>query len=192
MRFSILAIVGLVTLTACQPPVQVSKNIDGSTTTTLKGDNFEMKTNEQTGESTMKTGDGSTINSRTQSDGSYTAEATNAKGEKTSISTSNDFDYAAFGLKQYPGATIKEGQQAAFSADTPEARISNLTVFTTDSKEQVIAHFEPHITGNKSKSSNNEFSMIGGKTQTGAEVSIICSMVDGKTQIAITANLKKK
>lgn len=179
-------------MSGCQAPVSVKKNFDGSETVSIQGEDFSVNANDKTGESTFKDDKGNVVKSKTNEDGTYSMESTNAKGEKFTMDSGKEVDLTQFGLKPYPGAVADDKNNSQSMIETNEGKNAFITVFTQDSKEKVAEFYAPQITKDKNELKTDEAIVLSGKTSNNSEVFVSASKVDGRTQISITAGIKKR
>lgn len=191
MRTAIIALFLLAALSACSPPVKIQKNLDGSTNTTIKTDDGEIKINDKDGTSQIKDDSGFELNTKTGSDGSLDYKGKTSSGDDFSMQSGKGLDLTEFGLQPYPGAVAKDAN-SSFRADTSQGISASLNVVSKDPAAKVFAFYEPMIVDKKNTSSVNNLQMIGGKTANNSEVYITIQEEDGETKIGYTCSIKKK
>lgn len=189
MRTAVITILLLAALTACSPPVQVKKNLDGSTNTTIKTDKGEINVNEKGGTTHMKDDSGFEMKSKTESDGSVSYKGKSAEGDNFAMETGKGIDLTEFALKPYPGAESKN-ENASFRSETKQGVVATLIVVTKDKPADVIKFYEPMITENKTLSTMDNNSLVSGKTSNKSDVFISAKEEAGETTISFTCTIK--
>lgn len=97
---------------------------------------------------------------------------------------------AEFGFKEYPAA-LKDNQERSVEPKGDEKSLS-LSFFTKDSPSKVADFYSKLIKSNKSKSVTKNTAVVGGITDKGANAFIVASKSKDKTQVTVTATLKKQ
>lgn len=118
-------------------------------------------------------------------------ESTTNTGDKFVMQSGEEISLSQFGLKPYPNLLPTSGKPQTTFTKTDTQTDANITLFTTDDPVKVADFYAEQIASHKSKSATKSAGVVGGITAKGAEVFIVASQLDGKTQISITASLKK-
>lgn len=109
--------------------------------------------------------------------------------EKPPTPPTGQVSLAEFGITEYPGA-FKENQKRIVDHKGEEKSLT-LTFATKDSPTKVADFYAQQIKSNRSKSVTKDTAVVGGTTSKSANAFIVASKSKNKTQVTITATLKK-
>jgi len=109
--------------------------------------------------------------------------------EKPPTPPTGQMSLAEFGIKEYPAA-LKENQKRVIDHKGEENTLT-LTFSTKDSPTKVADFYSQQIKSNRSKSVTKDTAVVGGTTSKSANAFIVASKSKDKTQVTITATLKK-
>lgn len=123
--------------------------------------------------------------------GGVTMTSTDDKGNKTTVSTSTDFDESKLGVRLYPGAKMKDGAGSKSSVTGPMGTMMTVVMETSDSPEKVIEFYKGELKDPK-PFSGPEAGMVTGKSPNGDEVTAAASLVEESKSTLVTLSVTTK
>lgn len=179
-------------LAACSPPVSTTPNPDGSTTTNIRTeDGTNASVTSKDGEASFKDDKGNQLNV-TEKDGTTRVTGKNADGTTFSMESGATADLSPFGVKEYPNQLPQDDSDSRQTVTTPQGQAVTVSFRTNDTPQQVVRFYEPQITQNKSVTTGETTSMVGGRTAAGATAVIIVEKADKATRVTVSLSLEKK
>lgn len=140
---------------------------------------------------TLQEGQGALPSQNSTQSQSNSFESTTNKGDKFLMQSGEEVDLKTFGLEPYPSLLPSIGKPQTTFTKTDSQIDANMTVFTSDAPSQVADFYAEQIVSHKSKSVTQNTAVIGGITKNNAEVFIVATQLEGKTQISITAGIDR-
>lgn len=191
MRNVVIALLLVSALTACNKPVDVKQNLDGSQTVKVQSEDGTATATTKDGESHYEDDKGNIVDSKVNADGSTSISGTSSDGTDFSSTRGKEIDLTIFALKNYPKMDSSESSPNGSVTKTDKQTVAQVVFTTSDSAKEVLAYFAPMITSDKSENVTPGGSFLGGKTSNGSDVAVIASSNGGKTQVSVTASTKK-
>lgn len=117
--------------------------------------------------------------------------STDEKGDKTTVSSSSDFDESKLGVPLYPGAKLKDGAGSKSSVTGPMGTMMTVVMETSDSPEKVVEFYKGELRDPK-PFSGPEAGMVTGTSPSGDDVTAAASLIEETKATLVTLSVTTK